>query len=1797
MAEHSDGSIIIDTELDQTGFEAGSKELLQAIKSLTSEIKQLNTQFGSAFANTGAAAEDSSGKVAQLEAQITQLQAQVDGLNTALENMENQMDAAGDKDLSGAFNTGAAKQSVSDLQKELDSLDSDLSKLESSADKAIGATTTPLERFNDLADSIQQKIDDLSDKMAELENTQIPTEDYAWTEQEIKKAETELDKLIAKQDKMDDTGVKHSSKAYQNLQYDIDQTKKKIEDLQATQQILKDNGEAYVSGADTEQYAQYESQLKDAQSKFADLCAEVDRFYAKANSLFTTLGQMIGSAFAAARDKAISCLKSILGEIKNLAGKGVSLLTSQVKKAALSFLGLGKSSKSANAGFGSSLKNILKYTLGIRSLFVLVNKLRAALVSGFGNLAQYSSSTNKAISSITSALTQLKNSLASAFDPILQAAAPALTYLISKLVEAISYIGMFTAALAGQKVYKKATSIQEDYAKSLDKTSKSAKDAKRQLASFDELNVLSDNKSSSGKDDGSVDPSQMFEEVPIDTSVTDFVDRLKKAFADGDFTELGKIIGEKINDAFQSIKDFIDWDNVGGVITKWVNALCDTINSMVDTIDWDLIGSTFASGVNTIVNTAHLLLTGIDWENIGKAIATGLNAAIRDIDWAKLGQTIGEYFKAKLDVLHGVVTNFDWKKLGTAIGTALTNTFSAIDWKKAGETISASFIGVFDSLTAAIAAFDWRGFGEDIKTFITNIDFAGIATSFCTALGSAFGGLVAFLQSLIGDAWDSVINWWHDNAIQDGQFTIQGLYEGIKKALSGVVEWIKTNIFEPFINGFKNVFGIHSPSTVMAEQGGYIMAGLKNGITNGISTVVNAVKDLPGKIVDKIKSTNWIQVGKDIIGSIYNGIVALQNKLPDALKTIGNSAVSKLKAIDWLELGKSVIGYIYNGFVKLQTKLPEALKTIGNSAVKKLKSIDWLELGKSVIGYIYNGFVKLQNKLPDALKSIADATKKKFTDIKWLDVGKNVILGIYNGIQNTLKKLSEAAGKASNWLIDAFKKALGIHSPSTEGAELGYWFDAGVEKGITDNSDMAEDAAGDLGLAVYTGADDALDGKGTELGESFVDETVDALTNNMDRISNALSSGNGISNIKGIIDGVKDGNWGEVAKNVALGIFNSMDKNFRTNVTGFVADSLEALNKGYDEQGFVGMAKAAYSIITGLKTNLSSADNTSTLVNAGKGIIGSIQDGMDGGLPDLWALISGIPTKILELLSGGFGQLKQWGSQFIDWLKGLFNGGSSDIQTNLGSTLQNLGNTFKNMFNGTTNNGNSFMSNLGNLFNNGLSGIKNNASGLLDGIKNLFSGGFNNIASNAGNLWNSVKGFFSNGLSGIASNASGLLSNIGSLFSKGFSGIASSASGLFSNLGSLFSSGLGGIASTVGSGLSGIVGSVGSTLGGIASTVGGGLSGLVSSIGAGMGSIGTVVSGGLGALASGAAGLAGSVGTALSGAVATAGTALGGLGTTLAGLATAGGPIGIAVAGIGALGAGLVTAYNKCDWFRDGVNNAFNAVKNTVTSVCKGIGNAVSNIWDGAKNVVSGAVSVGKNIVSGIGNGIKNAASGLWNGVKKVGSGIVNGFKSFFGIHSPSRLMRDEIGEMIPPGIENGIVAATPDLVKGTQEQMEKVVTAAESTLAQADTSTIGSETPTLDYAGNLVSDKLDGMLTDFSSSIENSFTTLIDRLNSIADRVTFATPAAATGTVMPYDVAAKATNGSATLTDTITSSNEELGSVVIQSVTNATTAIVDAIQRYSGTTVNLGANSIADLVIKEINRRTRAQGSSPLIG
>lgn len=86
---------------------------------------------------------------------------------------------------------------------------------------------------------------------------------------------------------------------------------------------------------------------------------------------------------------------------------------------------------------------------------------------------------------------------------------------------------------------------------------------------------------------------------------------------------------------------------------------------------------------------------------------------------------------------------------------------------------------------------------------------------------------------------------------------------------------------------------------------------------------------------------------------------------------------------------------------------------------------------------------------------------------------------------------------------------------------------------------------------------------------------------------------------------------------------------------------------------------------------------------------------------------------------------------------------------------------------------------------------------------------------------------------------------------------------------------------------------------------------------------------------------------------------------------------------------------------------------------------AAKSLLDAVKNGVAslpGAMfNIGANLVKGFWNGIVNLKNWLWNKVSGFFSGILDGVKGVFGIHSPSKVFRNEIGKMLPAGLVKGV--------------------------------------------------------------------------------------------------------------------------------------------------------------------------------
>lgn len=117
----------------------------------------------------------------------------------------------------------------------------------------------------------------------------------------------------------------------------------------------------------------------------------------------------------------------------------------------------------------------------------------------------------------------------------------------------------------------------------------------------------------------------------------------------------------------------------------------------------------------------------------------------------------------------------------------------------------------------------------------------------------------------------------------------------------------------------------------------------------------------------------------------------------------------------------------------------------------------------------------------------------------------------------------------------------------------------------------------------------------------------------------------------------------------------------------------------------------------------------------------------------------------------------------------------------------------------------------------------------------------------------------------------------------------------------------------------------------------------------------------------------------------------------------------------------------------DAVRNGVNTVGNTVN----GIGGKIRGAFS---NAGSWLVSAGNNIIQGLINGIKGAIGNAVAAVKNAASSIVNAAKSALGIHSPSRVFRDEVGKMIPAGLGVGVTMNEKLAVRPVQGMVSALI-------------------------------------------------------------------------------------------------------------------------------------------------------------
>lgn len=131
---------------------------------------------------------------------------------------------------------------------------------------------------------------------------------------------------------------------------------------------------------------------------------------------------------------------------------------------------------------------------------------------------------SQSMDSLATSTLYLKNSLASAFAPLVNQLAPVIDALIQKVATLLNYIAQLMSALSGQSTYTKAVKATTKFAES---TGKAAKSLKSFIAGFDELNVF-EKGSGSGSGAGTPDFTSMFEEAQVDSKIAATAQKLNE---------------------------------------------------------------------------------------------------------------------------------------------------------------------------------------------------------------------------------------------------------------------------------------------------------------------------------------------------------------------------------------------------------------------------------------------------------------------------------------------------------------------------------------------------------------------------------------------------------------------------------------------------------------------------------------------------------------------------------------------------------------------------------------------------------------------------------------------------------------------------------------------------------------------------------------------------------------------------------------------------------------------------------------------------------------------------------------------------------------------------------------------------------------------------------------------------------------------------------------------------------------------------------------------------------------------
>ena len=281
--------------------------------------------------------------------------------------------------------------------------------------------------------------------------------------------------------------------------------------------------------------------------------------------------------------------------------------------------------------------------------------------------------------------------------------------------------------------------------------------------------------------------------------------------------------------------------------------------------------------------------------------------------------------------------------------------------------------------------------------------------------------------------------------VEIGGNIVSGIWQGIQNAAGWLYEQV-TGFFSGIVDGVKNFLGIHSPSTVFADIGGNMAAGVGEGFGGGMDTVSTDMQGAMGSA--------GTLTAQEAVKAVNDGIIANIGALDGAVSAIVERVTTGLtaQAARLNQIGVDMTKYIASGMTtgtpNITNIIPQIVQSIITAFTAQQPKFNTagVDIDKAIASGMVQGTPQITAKIPQIVQSIL-TTINGFVS-QFTAAGEEMVRGIWQGFQNMSGWLESKVRSMMRSIVAAVEAEMQIASPSKVFAGIGAYMAEGLGEGF-----------------------------------------------------------------------------------------------------------------------------------------------------------------------------------------------------------------------------------------------------------------------------------------------------------------------------------------------------------------------------------------------------------------------------------------------------------------------------------------------------------------------------------------------------------------------------------------------------------------------------------------------------------------------------------------------------------------------------------------------------------------------------